>query len=101
MATYVELRDLFTDPDLRKKTEVAAVIAAEAELSSTPGSAAGRAWALAVIKDPRDWGELLLKTVLADNKALSVAQITSAADTAFQNKVDAVAPAIINAHAGL
>lgn len=100
MATYTELRTLFGEDALRYKVRVAVIIAAQAQLVANPGSPAGRAWALAVIDNPAEWGDKVLLTVLAANKAATVAQITGATDAAIQTAVDAVVGSLIAAGAG-
>lgn len=100
MATLEELRDLYSDDGLRKRVEVATVIAAQALLEAVPGTANGRAWALVVLQNPNLWGRVVYKSILATNAATSVAQIQGATDSAIQTAVDAVAPAFAEAYAG-
>jgi hypothetical protein len=101
MATYSELRALFSDDDLRHRVETAVVIAAEAELAATPGSVEGRAWGLKALQDPGTWGRKAFILVLAANKGASVAAIQMATDTTIQAAVDAITPGCIAAEAGV
>jgi len=91
MATYLELRQLFTHGDLRNKVEAAIIIAAEGVYAEDPGTVnhANRiAWAKAVLLNPGTARDRFLMVVLAANKDASVAVITGASDAAIQTKVD-------------
>ena len=101
MATYAELRSLFSDDDLRHRVETAVIIAAEAELAASPGSVEGRAWGLKVLRSTADWGRTAFLSVLAGNKAVDVADIESATDLNIQNKVDAAKAGWIAAESGV
>lgn len=101
MATYSELRSLVSDDDLRHRVETAVIIAAEAELAASPGSVAGRAWGLNVLRDAPGWGRIAFLTVLAANQSATVAQISAASDTLIQTNVDAAAPGWIAAEGGV
>jgi len=92
MATYAELRQLFTDGDLRNKVDVAVIIAAEAIRTEDPGTTnhANRLlWAKAAFASPRGKSEEMLMALLAANKDASVATIQGVTDAALQTKVDA------------
>ena len=99
MATYVELRNLFSDDTLENRVTTATVIAAQALLDGTP-TANDRAWALSVLEDPDGWGIKIFKSVLAANKNASVATIQGASDATIQSAVDAVVPQIVLAYSG-
>lgn len=101
MATLEELRSLHVNDALRNKVTSAAVIAAQAQLTASPGSVNGRSWALKVMRDPGGWGDVIFKSVLADNAANTPAQITGATDAQIQASVDSVVQNIIAAEAGL
>ena len=91
MATYVELRALFSEDSLRNKIEVACIVAAEIIRVEDPGTANHinrLVWAKHAFDDPRSAAEKMLMALLAANKDLSVAAITSATDAAVQTKVD-------------
>jgi hypothetical protein len=107
MATYVELRGLFTDSDLRGKVEVAVVIAANkiasgnddvAPFDQAAGAHDNRVrWAATAIQSTRAQAENILKLVLADNSDLATSAILSASDAAIQSNVDAVVDMIATA----
>ena len=101
MATYQEIRSLFSEDDLRHRTTSAVVIAAEEELSVTPGSVGGRAWGLKVLRDPAGWGRIAFLSILASNKASTVVAIQAASDITIQNKVDSARVGWIAAEAGV
>jgi len=100
MATYTELRNLFSDDALRNRLDVAAVVAANTLLGGTP-TAADQGWAAAVFSNPRNEGQKAFMAVLAANKDLSVAAIQGATDAAIQSNVDAVVPSLVVAHSAV
>lgn len=100
MATYTELRSLFSDSDLMEKVEVAVVIAANDIITTTP-TTAEKAWASTVFASPKGEASKAVMAVLADNSALSVAAIQGATDVAIQTKVDAIVPILVDALAGV
>jgi len=97
MATYVELRALFSLDALRERVEVATLIAASDLLAGTP-TVAEQQWAAAVFFDPRNEGRRAFFAVLAANKAATVAAITGASDAAIQANVDSVVPSLVVAN---
>lgn len=101
MATYSELRTLFTDDDLRHRVEAAVVIAAEAELAISPGSVNGRVWGLKVLQASSQWGRTGFLSLLASNKTASVSAIKGASDTTIQTGVDAAKTGWIAAEGGV
>lgn len=97
MATYVEIRKLFNEGELRNKVEVACVVAAEAILVEDGGTAnhANRlVWMKAVFTNPRATAEILLMVLLAANKSLDVGDantpgtILGVTDTQIQSQVN-------------
>ena len=98
MATYIEIRDLFSDSVLRNRIDVATIIAANDLLSGTP-TAADQSWAAAAFGNPRGEGQKAFMAVLAVNNAATVAQITGATDAEIQTNVDGVVPSLVSAHA--
>lgn len=91
MATYTELFALRANDDLRNKIAVACIVAAETirgEAVNTVNHANRLIWAKAVFADPINEASRMLWAILAQNKVLTVAQITSAADTAIQTAVN-------------
>ncbi len=100
MATYQELRSLFSDDDLRHRVETAVVIAAEAELAASPGSINGRSWGLKALQDTARWGRKAFILVLAANKDVPVSAIKMVSDAGIQNAVNAITAGCIAAEAG-
>ena len=100
MATYTELRQLFADPDLREKIEVAVIIAANNLIGATP-TTAEKAWAAAAFANPGSAATKAMMAVLAKNSSASVAQIQSATDNTIQTQVNAVVPTLVDALAGV
>lgn len=100
MATYVEIRNLFSDSSLLNRTGVATIVAANALLSGAP-TAASKAYAAAVFQDPEGEARKVLMAVLSANKALTVAQIQGVTDANLQTAVDAVIPMLRDARAGV
>ncbi len=98
MATYTELRDLFSDDTLRNRVEVAVIVAADGLLAGTPTTDQQK-WATAVFDSPRREGNKAYMAVLAANSGATVAQIQSATDAAIQANVDSVVPALVVAYA--
>lgn len=94
MATYTELRQQFSNDDLRNRVVAATVIAANNLLSGTP-TAEQKAYAKQVFQNPRSEGEIVFMSVLAANKDATITQIENASDTAIQNQVDAVIPNLV------
>ena len=99
MASYQDIRTLFSDSDLFEKIEVATVIAANGLLSGTP-TVAQKAWAAAVFSSPGVEAKKALMAVLATYSNLTVEQIQTALDPAIQTGVDAVVGVLVDAMAG-
>lgn len=94
MATYLELRSLYGHGDLLNRIEVACIVAAETirtEADSVTNHANRLKWAKATYSAPRPAAEKMLMSLLAANKALTVAQLTSVSDASIQTAVDAAA----------
>lgn len=92
MATYNELRQLFSHGDLHNRVEVACVIAAEAirnESDQTANHANRLKWAQTAFENPRGVADKILMSLLAANKAAAVGSITGASDATVQSAVDA------------
>jgi hypothetical protein len=98
MASYIELRNLFSDSDLGNKIDVAVMIAANELITSASPTVEGQAWAAHVFSNPRVEGQKALMAVLSLNKDATVAQITGAADVALQTNVDLVVPSLVSAY---
>lgn len=97
MATYIELRNLYDDDDLKNKLDVATMITANNLLSGTP-TVDQQKWAAYVFGNVRTESSKALMAVLATNNNLTVAQIQTATDNGIQTAVDAVADALVVAY---
>ena len=96
MATYLELRGLYQNDDLRSRLEVAITVAAHALVTGTP-TVQDSAWASRALANPRAEAEKALRFVLADNRAATTTQILAANDATLQAKVALVVPALVAA----
>lgn len=106
MATYLELHKFFTDDsDLRKRTQVAVIMAVEDIRAGSDTAANGWnenpdyatshakrvTWAQSAVIENGVTARSALKLMLAANASASVAQIEGASDAALQSNVrDAV-----------
>lgn len=98
MATYTELRDLFSDDALRNRVTTATVIAAQGLLAGSPApTTAESVWASKVLSGPDGEGARMFMAVLAANSGQTVANIQGATDAQIQTNVDAVVPQIVAA----
>jgi hypothetical protein len=92
MATYTELRTLINDSTLKDKVAIACLIAAETIRTEDVGTTnhANRVkWAKKVLIDPDGNADDMLRALLAQNAAATVATITSATDATIQTAVNA------------
>lgn len=92
MATYDELLQANADTALVNKVRVAVVVAATnimLESDTTTNHANRLAWAKTVFADPALAGTRMMWPVLAQNRALTLAQLEGAADADVQMAVDA------------
>jgi hypothetical protein len=93
MATYAELLTLATTDDLLKqKVSVACIVACDIirlEDEATPNHANRQAWANKTLQNPDTVSAQMVRAVLAQNRALTVAQISGANDAAIQTAVNA------------
>lgn len=92
MATYAELLSIATTNDaFKQKIKVAVIVACDvirAEPEATPNRTARLAWARATLQNPDEAAAQMVLAVLAQNRALSVAQITGASDADVQTAVN-------------
>ena len=91
MASYTELRNLFSDDALKNKVEVACIIAAEGIREEDPNKLnhTNRVlWAKQAFESPGAVREKMLMALLAANNALAAEEITGATDAQIQTKVD-------------
>lgn len=92
MATYAELLAASENATLNSKIRVACFIAAETvrtEATSVPNHDNRLKWARRVFADPANEARRMVWAVLAQNKTLTLAQITGASDAGVQTAVDA------------
>ena len=93
MASYPELKSLFSNSDLQDRAEVACIIAAQTikeEDGATANHANRLVWAKEAFSSPKAMASKMLMAILAANEGLSVSAITGATDSALQSNVDAV-----------
>ncbi len=91
MATYDELFALAGQNVLLDRIMVAITIKADSILNDGAATPTQISWAKTAFKDPTTQAKAFQNAVLAANKGLTVAQITSATDSAIQTAVDAAA----------
>ena len=92
MATYDELLTASENAALLKKIRVACVVAAETirmEAGDVANHANRLVWAKQAFIAPEETAKRMLWAVLAQNKSVSLSQITGASDTTVQAAVDA------------
>jgi hypothetical protein len=92
MATYTELRTLVNDGTLKDKVSIALLVAAEAirnEDAGTTNHANRLKYAKKVLTDPDGNADDMLRALLAQNAAASLATITGASDATIQTAVNA------------
>lgn len=100
MATYIELRNLFNDSDLRNRIQTGSIVAAQEAMEDPinfPTSTADTElqtdrllWAARVFNSPVREGQKMLFSAIADNRVLTVAQITGATDAQLQTAINKV-----------
>lgn len=92
MATYVELRQLFSHSELKNRIEVACIVAAES-IRTEDGAVTNHAnrliWAKATFANPNSKRDEMLMGLLAANKDSTVEEITAVTDAALQTLVNA------------
>ena len=99
MATYIEIRELFSNSDLLNKVTTATIIYAESIVTGTP-DAKQKAWIAQTFSNPTNEAKKVLMGVLAANKDASKTDIEGATDAAIQTQVNLIAPILIDALAG-
>lgn len=99
MASYLDLRNQFSNSELRNRVTTAVTVAAYNLLQGAP-TANDRAWARSVFESPDNAGRVAFMAVLAANKDATIAQIDGATDAAIQTQVDAVVPSLVLALSG-
>ena len=93
MATYTELRGLFSHAGLLNQIEVACIVAAHEIRTEDPGvdnHVNRMLWAKAAFVSTSTVRNHVLMALLAANKALDPSAITGASDASIQSLVDGV-----------
>ena len=98
MATFIELRNLMDDSDLRNKVTTAVMIAADTVMrgndnvtpfSQTAGDHDIRiVWAKLTFENPKGQAQNFLMSLLAFNVGATVTAIKNATDASIQTRVD-------------
>lgn len=91
MATYLEIAGLIENDGLKQRIAVACIVACEAiraEAGAVANHDARVQWAGNVLRDPRRMAQQMWLAVLAQNNALTLAQITAATDAQLQTAVN-------------
>jgi hypothetical protein len=89
--TYLEILQAAQSDDLNKRMRVAVIVSADtvrAESTGTANHTARLAWASKVTRDPDTEGKRALWCALAQNKAVTLAQVLAATDASLQTAVD-------------
>ena len=92
MATHLEIYDFMANATLRNKVTAACLIMANTirlESDATPNHDNRLIWAKLVYDYPEQAGERMLRAVLSQNSAASVAQIEGATDATISTAVAA------------
>lgn len=96
--TYDEMLTVSTDVALKNRVQVALVVAAEKirieDPRTTVNAQRRKSWASDAFYNPGNHVNALLWAVLAQNRALTLAQVTGASDAAIQSAVDAAIDAL-------
>ncbi|MEO9231637.1 MAG: hypothetical protein ABI216_22165 [Devosia sp.] len=92
MATYAELLVANADTGLINRVRVATFISATDIITEAPATTNHTnrlLWAKQVFSDPAAMGSRMMWPVLAQNRALTLSQLTGASDADVQGAVDA------------
>ena len=95
MALYAELFDIRNDPTITNRCAVAIGVTASQYIDNPASSPDELKWAKEALDNPGAKVPGTVSYILASNKALTIAQILGATDSALQAKVDAAAAALI------
>jgi len=99
MAAYQDLRQLYTNSELRNRTEVALAVTAHDLSGEATPTDDDLAWVGRALGDTGGEALKALKFVLAENKTASTGAILGASDAQLQANVDLVRPALVSAYA--
>ena len=99
MATYTDLRSLWSDDVLRNRIELAQTVVSNEILVQTdalPANHTARVkWAVLVMTSPASWADIMLRLLIARNNTLTIQQLKDVADadlaTAIRGAVDSFA----------
>ena len=99
MASYTDLRSLWSNDILRNRIELAQTVVANEILVQTTGLPANHTarvkWAVLVMTSPASWADIMLRLLIARNNTLTTAQLTAVDDadlaTAIRVAVDSFA----------
>jgi len=100
MATYIELHDLVgaaSMNDVKKRIRVALAVKAQAVAASGASTATQKEWAKSALANVAQYEDLILRYLLALNRAATVAAITGANDEGIQTAVDAAVNTLLAA----
>jgi hypothetical protein len=100
MATYNEIRDLFSNDEFKNRVTTACVVSAYNLIMGTP-TANDNKFADSVFANADAMGRKVTMAVLAANKAATTAQVLSATDETIQAQVDLIIPSLVDALAGV
>ena len=92
MATYIELRQLYSHSGLTNRIEVAVIVAAEkirTEAFDVPNHANRLTWAKNTFSSTQRVADQMLMALLAAHRASTVQQLIDVTDEALQTAVDA------------
>lgn len=92
MATYIEMLSAAANDTLRQKVLVACLVAAEKirlEATGTTNHALRLVWAKAAFANPEAESLRMVRAVVVQNAAFTLAQIIGATDASVQTAVDA------------
>lgn len=101
MATYLELKQLDSNHELKSKVAMAVTIAADNIRQDVSASAAEKAWAAKAFESPDSEVNRFLSAVIAANNSAAIGNITGASDTQIQTNVNDVVSMFVDADAGI
>jgi nicotinic acid phosphoribosyltransferase len=89
-SSYTELYGLWSNAEFRNRVAVACIVAADTirtEPTTTANHANRMLWAKTAFMSPSDLATRMVMAVVAQNKAISAAQILAATDSTMQTAV--------------
>ena len=94
MASYMELRGIVNNQDVRWKSQVAIADVAVDVLGESPTTTDRQDWAKLALANPEKCVPELLHYILIVNKAATTAQIIAASDSAYKTNIAAAVTAV-------